>query len=151
MYVFHLAIFFRVVSVILRQSYDCPGTIEVTVKNMGFNSLWPSDVIWRHRSGSTLVQTMACCLKAPSHCRNKCWLIISGVRHLGTISQEIHQPKISKISMKMTYLKFHSNRPGDNGFEAETKWLPFSRRHFQMHFLGWKCMNSDWNFTEVCS
>ena len=26
------------------------------------NSLWPSDTIWRHRSGSTLVQVMACLL-----------------------------------------------------------------------------------------
>ena len=25
--------------------------------------------------------------------------------------------------------------------EAETKWLPFSRRHFQMHFLEWKCIH----------
>ena len=25
--------------------------------------------------------------------------------------------------------------------EAETKWTPFPRRHFQMHFLEWKCMN----------
>ena len=31
------------------------------------NSLWPSDTIWRHRSGSTLAQVMACCLTAPSH------------------------------------------------------------------------------------
>ena len=23
------------------------------------------------------------------------------------------------------------------------KWTPFSRRHFQMHFLDWKCMNFD--------
>ena len=27
--------------------------------------------------------------------------------------------------------------------EADTKWPPFSRRHFQMHFLEWKCMNFD--------
>ena len=26
---------------------------------------------------------------------------------------------------------------------AETKWPPFSRRHFQVHFLEWKCMNFD--------
>ena len=32
-----------------------------------FNSLWPSDAIWHHRSKSTLVQVMACCLTAPSH------------------------------------------------------------------------------------
>ena len=29
---------------------------------------------------------------------------------------------------------------------AETKWLPFSRRHFQMHFLELKCINFDWSF-----
>ena len=28
-------------------------------------------------------------------------------------------------------------------FVAETKWAPFSRRHFQVHFLEWKCLNSD--------
>ena len=26
---------------------------------------------------------------------------------------------------------------------AETKWPPFSRQHFQMDFLEWKCLNSD--------
>ena len=30
--------------------------------------------------------------------------------------------------------------------EAETKWLTFSR-HFQMHFLEWKCLNCGQNFT----
>ena len=32
-----------------------------------------------------------------------------------------------------------------------TKWAPFCKRHFQMHFLERKCLNSDWNFSEVCS
>ena len=27
--------------------------------------------------------------------------------------------------------------------EAETKWTPIRRRHFQMHFLEWKCANSN--------
>ena len=35
------------------------------------NSLRPSDAIWRQRSGSTLVQVMACCLTAPSHYLNQ--------------------------------------------------------------------------------
>ena len=43
------------------------------------NSLWPSDAIWRYRSGSTLAQVMACCLMAPSHYLNQCWLITSKV------------------------------------------------------------------------
>ena len=39
----------------------------------GFNSLWPSDAIYKqHISMSTLVQVMACCLMAPSHCLNQC-------------------------------------------------------------------------------
>ena len=35
--------------------------------------------------------------------------------------------------------------------EAETKWTPFRRRHFQMHFLEWKYVNFYYDFTEVCS
>ena len=35
--------------------------------------------IWQQRSGSTLAQVMACCLTAPSHYLNQCWLIISKV------------------------------------------------------------------------
>ena len=34
--------------------------------------------------------------------------------------------------------------------EAETKWTPFRRRHFQVHFREWKYLNSDYNFNEVC-
>ena len=34
---------------------------------------------------------------------------------------------------------------------GQDKWPPFSRRHFQMHFLEWKCINFDSDFTEVCS
>ena len=32
-----------------------------------------------------------------------------------------------------------------------TKWLPFCRRHFHMHFLEWKCLNLDSKSTEICS
>ena len=46
---------------------------------INFNSLWPSDAIWREGSGSTLVQVMACCLTAPSHYLNQCRLMISEV------------------------------------------------------------------------
>ena len=36
------------------------------------NSLWPSNTIQYHRTWSTLVQVMACCLIAPSHYLNQC-------------------------------------------------------------------------------
>ena len=35
--------------------------------------------------------------------------------------------------------------------ETEIKWLPFRRLNFQANFLAWKCINFDYNFTEVCS
>ena len=44
------------------------------------NSLGPGDTIWWHKSGSTLARVMACCLTAPSHYLNQCWLIISEVQ-----------------------------------------------------------------------
>ena len=83
--------------------HDYPSYCEATLKNKGktgkyqtktkdnnkrtqksmnqciFNSLWPSDAIWQHRCGSTLAQVMACCMTAPSHYLNQCWLIISKV------------------------------------------------------------------------
>ena len=43
------------------------------------NSLWPGDAPWRHGTRSTLAQVMACCLTAPSHYLNQCWLIVSEV------------------------------------------------------------------------
>ena len=35
------------------------------------------DAFWRHKSMSTMALVMACCLTAPSHYMNQCWLIIS--------------------------------------------------------------------------
>ena len=51
----------------------CLDTCQVHI----INSLRPSDAIWRPLSGSTLAQAMACCLMAPNHYLNQCWLIIS--------------------------------------------------------------------------
>ena len=40
-----------------------------------------SDGKWRHRSGSTLLQVMACCLMAASHFLTQCWFINSKVHY----------------------------------------------------------------------
>ena len=42
----------------------------------GFNSLWLSGAIWRHRTESTLIREMAHCFTATSHCLNQRWLLI---------------------------------------------------------------------------
>ena len=71
------------------------------------HSLGPSDAILRWRSWSTLVQVMACCLTAPSHYLNQCWLIISKVLwHL--------KLPISKARLKITFSKSHWDLPGAN-------------------------------------
>ena len=79
------------------------------------NSLGPSDDIWRQRSGSTLAQVMACCLTAPSHYLNQCWLISNVEWHSSEgSSQEIPQSSITEIIWKIKDQKFHSNFPGAN-------------------------------------
>ena len=93
-----------------------------------FNPLGPSDAIWRHKSGSTLAQVMTCCLTAPSHYLNQCWLIISKVEwHLMASSQEMPQPSITEIICKIKYLNFHSNFPGTNElrlcYDPYTVWI----------------------------
>ena len=78
---FNIVSFKKKISLTPRLEWDligCPcGLMEMTLLTINLNSLWPSDTICRHKSGSTLVQVMACCLTAPSHYLNQCWLIIS--------------------------------------------------------------------------
>ena len=71
---------------------------------LSINSLWPSDAIWRQRSGSTLAQVMACCLMAPSHYLNQCWLIISEVQR--------HSPG-GWINIKMSSYQYRKSHCGD--------------------------------------
>ena len=60
---------------------------------MIINSIWSSGTIWRHRSQSSLAQVMACCLTAPSHYLNHCWLL---------------------ITVRFTWVQFHSDCPSNN-------------------------------------
>ena len=46
---------------------------QISVNNESIHFI---HTIWWHRTGSTLAQVMACCLMAPSHYPNQCWLII---------------------------------------------------------------------------
>ena len=82
-----------------------------------FNSLWPSDAIWRHRTGSTLDQVMACCLTAPSHYLNQCWLIIS----------KVHWHSSEGNFAKDTSAINHYNQLENNFFQISIKstWDPW--------------------------
>ena len=99
-----------------RAFYQCAYFISVTIQSPinildGQDTLqkgltWPSDTILHRRFWWTL----PCCLTAPSHYRNRCWLIISKVewQSLEGISQEIPQPSIIKLAWMLlfwTYIK----------------------------------------------
>ena len=72
-----------------------------------FNSLTPSDTIWRHISGSALAQAITWTnVDLPS--------VRSIGIHLSTILQDILQPSLTKISWKITFLKFLWNLLGAN-------------------------------------
>ena len=67
-----------------------------------FNSLWPSDTIWGHRSWSTLAQAMACCLTAPSHYLNQYWHHQWGL--VALISGQFHR-RCSRYLSSITFWK----------------------------------------------
>ena len=58
-------------------------------------SLWPTDTIIPHRSGSTLAQVMDCCMMTPNHYLNWYWLQII----LPYIPLQIHR-KCTRYSAK---------------------------------------------------
>ena len=60
-----------------RYDSKCENIFHNLQNMFRFNSLRPSDTIWRHRSGSTLAQVMACCLRAPNHYLDQCWLLVN--------------------------------------------------------------------------
>ena len=74
-----------------------------------FNLLWPNDTIGQHKSGSTLAQVMACCLMAPNHYLNQCWVVIDLVL-LDSPDGNIHWKYWryhALKDLKITHLKSH--------------------------------------------
>ena len=96
-------------------------SIHIYASNYTFNSLEPSEAIWRCRSGSTLAQVMACCLTAPSHYLNQYWLIISKVEWYSSKGKFTRDTSaINQWNyLKIKYPKFRSNFPGANELMAD--------------------------------
>ena len=69
---------------------------------------WPSDAIWWHRSRLSLAQVMACCLTAPSHYLDQCWLIINEAHwHLaeGNFTEIVPDISVTTKCLIVAYLK----------------------------------------------
>ena len=136
---------------------------------------------WCHmvkRAGSTLVQVIACCLTAPSHYLNQCWLIMSEVlQHTpgGKFRNRCPRYLLVDMSLKMTNLSFQSNLPGAKELkwwshapiciissvdivvrlvllthETWAKWLPCCKQYFPVHTSWMKMVVSLYsNITQV--
>ena len=65
---------------------------------------------------------MACCLTAPSHYLNQCWLIISEIPWHS--SQVIIIKSINKTILKIAVLKWHPGLPGANELIKYVVHLP---------------------------
>ena len=72
------------------------------------NLLWPVDIIWRHKTRSTLAQVMAWCLTAPSHYLNQYWLVISEVQWQSLEGNFIRDTSTINHSNLLVHLKLHS-------------------------------------------
>ena len=87
----------------------------------------------QHRFGSTLAQVMACCLSAPSHYLNQCWLTIketlnAGI-HSGVMFTWLLKISIPKLCLNFTHLKPQPHLSGTNELIRKstwTLWLPNS-------------------------
>ena len=98
------------------------------------NSLWPNGAIWRHRSrsGNGLLPAGT---KPLITWTNFDWSsVMSSDIHIRAVSQELHQPSISKICLKIICLKFHSNFPGANELSAGLHTVPDSCFKFHSNF-----------------
>ena len=85
---------------------------ENLMPNNKLNSLLPSDTIWRQRSRSTLAQVMTC-LPDGTKPLPEPMLTIPSVRssgiHLRPVSQEIYQPSVTEISLKIPFKLLGAN------------------------------------------
>ena len=85
---------------------------------------------------STRIQLMACCLKAPNHCMNQCWLIINGIVHSRIIFSWLL--KISIHKLKFTHSKSFSAllavRAGNSPVTGEFPTQRSVTRSFEVFF-----------------
>ena len=106
-------------------------------------TLWPSDAIWRQRSGSTLAQVMACCLTAPSHYLNQCWLIISEVQwhsYKGNFTRDAST--INPLNLFQNYMsKISCKFPRGQWVNQLCKMMQAIRNE-SCAAIGWKACNS---------
>ena len=87
------------------------------------NSLWPSEAIWQHRSGTVFAQVMACCLMSPSYILNHFFLYIKVVLcHSHERNFTWSGFELNSCHMLVDYI-FNITSASPRNQWIETKWL----------------------------
>ena len=102
------------------------------------NSLWPSDAIWWQSSGSTLVQVRACCLTAPSHQLNQCWLLIRQVQWHSLGSNFTVSAQTSILYNEFENYSFAIIATSRRGQWVKLEELSYFSLHKYKNFHSWK-------------
>ena len=109
------------------------------IHNHRFLTFWRGDAICWHRSGPTLTQVRGCCLRAPSHYLNQCWLIIKGV---------LWHSRESDIIVTVTW--YHrQHRSGSTLAQTMVCCLKIPRHYLNQCKVQWA--SSEGNFTRDTS
>ena len=113
------------------------------------NSLWPSDVILWHRSGSTLAQVVSCC-QSPGLHLNHCWLIseVQWNPHLGNFTGNTYWNMLLNHTLIKSKLKSDPYISGDSElkqphtYNKEPIRFLITLQHILMIFSEWLSRNT---------
>ena len=99
-----------------------------------FNSLWPSNAVWWHSSGSTMVQVMACCLTAPNLYLNQCY---------SNVLWQVPTLLFCIMSWKIKLLNLLPHLPVVNGLNLESD-IQGPEKSQELYHFALKSMISCW-------
>ena len=87
---------------------------------------WPIEGSWRHRSGSTLVQIMACCLTARVRAHTTRVLVLSKIINMNTL--KTLYSRTTRVPFYSTRTRMFSTRPQPTWMYQPITWtiLDFS-------------------------
>ena len=92
----------------------------------------------KYWSGSTLAQVMACCLMAPSHYLNQCWLIICKVQwHLSEGAFTMDTSAMNHLNSPENYLsEISSKLPRGQWVDSTVKLLDMLKVYISLFCFG---------------
>ena len=117
-----------------RQSLHCWRVTTLDFQYV-LNSLWHNDAIWRHISGSALVQVISCCLTAPSHYLNQCRLLIMKFRstHMSAIAQRLTELIFCIMSLKIILQNYCHILQGTMSFNSSPPSVAYTHTRTHTH------------------